>query len=258
MKKTSIISLAALCATAVLGNISVMAAEDAMSTDPLQVANIPVVAATLDTTAMPEYTANGTGMKFKLSTPIRSIYDEMRDFELEGVVLDQFAHQHYIPGVSLENSASMFDKSTCGIAGCNEDYYIGVQTTDLSKHKERCDAEAGRVTTFDEFMTSQLADYRTGKTATDPYGSVETWKSFTLNNREWFVWVKEDKASIFNGVFCKVFTVVGDKFVGAEIQVRDDQQAGTAWMLNPTADAHNNLDLVRSIVTEFVTTVTLN
>ena len=182
----------------------------------------------------------------------------MRDFELEGVVLDQFAHQHYIPGVSLENSASMFDKSTCGIAGCNEDYYIGVQTTDLSKHKERCDAEAGRVTTFDEFMTSQLADYRTGKTATDPYGSVETWKSFTLNNREWFVWVKEDKASIFNGVFCKVFTVVGDKFVGAEIQVRDDQQAGTAWMLNPTADAHNNLDLVRSIVTEFVTTVTLN
>lgn len=258
MKKTSIISLAALCATAVLGNISVMAAEDATSTDPLQVANIPVVAATLDTTAMPEYTANGTGMKFKFSTPIRSIYDEMRDFELEGVVLDQFAHQHYIQGVSFENSASMFDKSTCGIAGCNEDYYIGVQTTDLNKHKGRCDAEAGRVTTFDEFMTSQLADYRTGKTATDPYGSVETWKSFTLNNREWFVWVKEDKASIFNGVFCKVFTVVGDKFVGAEIQVRDDQQAGTAWMLNPTADAHNNLDLVRSIVTEFVTTVTLN
>lgn len=256
MKKLSLFLLAVLCTTTVCGTInSVAAVQD--STDPLQVATIPAAAATVDINTMPEYVAANTGMRFRLSTPICNTYNPMNAVADKGVLQDQFKHVHYLERFGMEKTADVFELGACGITDCNEKYSISVESRDINQLKANYEAANGVTLTYDEFMAIKLSDYIAGKVDADEYGNQKYWNLFNVNGRDWYTLVTMDPTEIYNDVYCEVFTLVGDRFVGAVIGLYDEPQIGNMW-LQKSVDAHDNVELMRKMVTEFSATAVFN
>lgn len=219
--------------------------------------------APVETSSLTEYDATEVGVKFRTSLRLYKNPEVTGENAfIDGLSADNFAHMHYLYWLYDEKSDYLLDKENCGISECNEQYDITFQKMSLDTVKKLATFGADEGISEDEAFNEYFADYRNGTVNTDEDGETEYYKVVSIGNHEWYAKTTIDYGSRYKDVSCQMLTIVDDKdVIGFTVEIEDDAEEGRTWAWSiddadnpPPEDAHDNVELLKIVVTEIAQT----